>query len=88
MSTYLVAFVLSYYKSVQNANGHHRLFAPAHAQDQVDYSLKFGEAAVEAFDEFTAFPYFSVPGIEKFDQISIPDFSFGAMENWGLMTYK
>lgn len=38
----------------------------------------------QAMENYTGIPY----ALDKLDQVAVPDFYFGAMENWGLITYR
>src|SRR5690606_30752863 len=51
-------------------------------------SLKFAnDEAVKVLEFYT--DYFKTPfPLKKIDQIALPDFESGAMENWGLITYR
>ena len=52
--------------------------------DQVDYARGAAPAILTWYEE-----YFNVPfPLPKQDMIALPDFSAGAMENWGLITYR
>lgn len=90
MSTYLVAFVVSDYKNITNKEKNLRVWTRPNAINSTDFSLKIGEETLKALYNFTGIDYYTpknIPGI-KMDQISIPDFAAGAMENWGLVTYR
>ena len=52
--------------------------------DNVDYALSKGMDIITHFETFfdIKFP------LPKQDMYAIPDFSAGAMENWGLITYR
>ncbi|XP_015604742.1 aminopeptidase N [Cephus cinctus] len=84
MSTYLVAFVVSDYGYVSNAEGTFRVWTRKNAINTTAYALTLGESELEYLQNYTMIPF----ALPKMDQISIPDFSAGAMENWGLVTYR
>merc|ERR1719327_2418277 len=48
------------------------------------YALSSCCRALDFYNEFFGIPY----PLPKVDMIAIPDFSAGAMENWGLVTYR
>ncbi|RVE45993.1 hypothetical protein evm_009335 [Chilo suppressalis] len=88
MSTYLVAFVISKFSHVESPSDlsttKFRIWARSDAIDQTAYAANIGPRVLTHFEKFfnVSFP------LPKQDMIAIPDFSAGAMENWGLITYR
>ncbi|MCL4131802.1 UNVERIFIED_CONTAM: hypothetical protein GTU68_054331 [Idotea baltica] len=87
MSTYLVAFIVSDFVSISsNANDHvlFRVWARREAIYQAEYALSIGPDVLTYYED-----YFSIPfPLPKQDMAALPDFDAGAMENWGLITYR
>ncbi|XP_050424604.1 endoplasmic reticulum aminopeptidase 1-like [Adelges cooleyi] len=87
MSTYLVAFVVCDYQYVhaQTAQGVAvRVYAPPDLLSQTTFALNTATQVMDHYTEFFGVPY----PLPKQDLIAIPDFGAGAMENWGLITYR
>lgn len=86
MSAYLTAFVVSQFSYIQTER--HRVFArPEYIHDGLlDYALNTGYEVLRAFELYLGVNY----TLEKMDQIGIPDkyYAPGAMENWGLVTFR
>ena len=87
MSTYLVAFVVSKFKFVEETrdnNVRFRIWTEQNSLDQAQYAKDIGPKILEYFEQ-----YFNITfPLPKQDMIAIPDFGAGAMENWGLITYR
>ena len=82
MSTYLIAFVISDFECLKN--GTFSVWARRSAVSQTKYSLQIGPQILEFYENFFGIKY----PLPKVDMIGLPDFSAGAMENWGLITYR
>lgn len=82
MATYLVAFVVCDF--LNKTDGNFAVWAQSSAINQTDYALDIGPKVLKHLEDFfdIKFP------IPKMDMVAIPDFSMGAMENWGLITYR
>lgn len=83
MSTYLVAFSVSEYI---NATQVQRVRVYTHKEyiDQVKYIYEEANQLLKMMEIYTTIPY----PYSKVDLLALPDMGFGAMENWGLNTYK
>ncbi|KAM9460800.1 aminopeptidase N-like [Clarias gariepinus] len=90
MSTYLVAFIVCEFtftsKQKDNKDVMVRIWARKNAieQGQGDYALNITQPILEFFVKYYNVSY----PLSKSDQIALPDFNAGAMENWGLITYR
>jgi len=86
MSTYLVCYVVSRFEYVSYNEGSIpvRVFAPPMVKDQGIFAAETAGKIVDYFGEFFGIEYV----LPKLDMIALPDFTSGAMENWGLITYR
>lgn len=90
MSTYLVAFVVSDFtytsKKTDSKDVMVRIWARKKAigEGQGDYALSITQPILKFFEKYYSTNY----PLSKSDQIALPDFNAGAMENWGLVTYR
>ncbi len=88
MSTYLLAWVIGelHRKTAKTNKGVEvNVWAtPAQAPASLDFALDIAVRSIEFYEEYfdTAYP------LPKSDHVALPDFSSGAMENWGLITYR
>ncbi|KAK3895772.1 hypothetical protein Pcinc_000525 [Petrolisthes cinctipes] len=87
VSTYLVAFAVTDFTHTDSNDNDHvlfRIWAREDAINQTQYATECGPAVLTYYET-----YFDVPfPLPKQDMIAIPDFAAGAMENWGLITYR
>lgn len=87
MSSYLVAFVVcdfEYVEATTKSNVSIRVIAAANKINQTSFALDLATKITENYEHFFGINY----PLPKQDLIAIPDFSAGAMENWGLITYR
>ena len=87
MSTYLVAFVVSKFKFTETTlsnNVRFKIWSQPDLVDQTAFARDIGPKILDFFEG-----YFNIKfALQKQDMIAVPTFEYGAMENWGLITYK
>lgn len=88
MSSYLLAFALGdlQAKKGQTKNGTEvGIFATkAHKPSSLDFALDIAVRVIDFYEDYYGVAY----PIPHSYHLSLPDFSAGAMENWGLVTYR
>lgn len=82
MSTYLVAFVVSDFKPSRN-NGT-KIWSRRDLMDDLEYADEQAQIYLNYYSDKLKVPY----ALPKMDVIAVPDFSAGAMENWGAVTIR
>ncbi|KAI4470181.1 protease m1 zinc metalloprotease [Holotrichia oblita] len=87
MSTYLVAAVVGEYDYVEDRSTDGvlvRVYTPRGKKEQGLFALEVATKVLPYYKEYFNIAY----PLPKIDLIAIADFSAGAMENWGLVTYR
>lgn len=87
MSTYLLCFVVGEFEAVTSATKEGvevRCWMPVGEAEKGRFALDVACKTLSFFGEYFDKPY----PLPKMDMIAVPDFSAGAMENWGLVTYR
>ncbi|WP_459523889.1 M1 family metallopeptidase [Leuconostoc lactis] len=88
MSTYLVAFAFGALisQTTTTASGVKiQVFASdAYKPSALTFALDIAKRSIEFYEDYfdTTYP------LPESKQLAVPDLSFGAMENWGLVTYR
>lgn len=87
MSTYLAAFIVGDFEYIEKKSKDGvlvRVFTTPGKKHQADFALDVAAKVIDFFNAYFDIPY-PLPAV---DLIAIPDFSAGAMENWGAITYR
>ncbi len=87
MSTYLVAFIIGEFEYIENKTKNNtivRIITTPGKKLQGKFALDIAVKSLEFYNNYFKMPY----PLPKLDLIAIPDFESGAMENWGLITYR
>ncbi|XP_037106033.1 puromycin-sensitive aminopeptidase [Syngnathus acus] len=87
MSTYLVAFVIGEFDFVESQSSDGvlvRVYTPVGKAEQGRFALEVATKTLPFYKDYFNVPY----PLPKIDLIAIADFAAGAMENWGLVTYR
>ncbi len=88
MSSYLIAFAFGEMISKQTETDDGIKIgvyaSPAHKEDELDFALSIAKNAIEFYEKY----YETLYPLPHSWQLALPDFSAGAMENWGLITYR
>jgi aminopeptidase N len=85
MSTYLLFFAVGeFHLTTHEADSRVRSVTLPGRDPYVGFGLEFGQKALEFCETYYQIPY----ALSKMDLIAVPDFAFGAMENWGAVTFR
>ncbi|KAJ8727733.1 hypothetical protein PYW07_001852 [Mythimna separata] len=82
MSTYLVAFTVTDFKNMTNDK--FSVWARSEAVKSAAFALEIGPKILKYLEEYYKIKF----PLPKIDMIALPDFKNGAMENWGLLTFR
>ncbi len=88
MSTYLLAWVIGelHKKTAHTKSGIEvNVWAtPTQSEKSLDFALDIAVRSSDFYEKYFDTPY----PLSKCDHVALPDFGSGAMENWGLITYR
>jgi len=87
MSTYLLAFVvgnMSYLETKTKKGILIRTYAVEKLIKNTEFALDVAAKILDYYEDYFDIPY----PLAKCDFIALPDFSSGAMENWGCITFR
>ncbi|CAG9864092.1 unnamed protein product [Phyllotreta striolata] len=91
MSTYLSCFIVSDFAHTETSFENKgastvplKVYASPDNLEKTKYAGEVGKKCIEYYVDYFQIPY----PLPKLDMVAIPDFVSGAMEHWGLVTYR
>lgn len=86
MSTYIVAFVVGKLAFIEDKSGRVpvRVYADESEAAMGRFALDVAVRSLAFYERYFQIDY----PLPKLDMVAIPSFAMGAMENWGLVTYR
>lgn len=87
MSSYLLALIigeLEHLKGKSKRGVQIRVHTTPGKKSQAKFALEFTKRALDYLEDYFGIPY----PLPVLDLLAIPDFSAGAMENWGAITFR
>src|SRR5438445_2453141 len=88
MSTYLLYLGVGKWVKKKDHRGKTELYSAYAKRSKGEIKMDFAfEAAKNVLDYYES--YFGIPyELPKLHQVAVPEFAYGAMENWGAITYR
>jgi len=87
MSTYLLAWVIGEFESVESKTSRDilvRVWTTIGRKSEAEFACDVACRCLDFYEKYFEIEY----PLPKCDMIAVPDFAAGAMENWGLVTYR
>ena len=87
MPTYLLCFVIAELECLKGRDKNGvpiGIWTTPGNKEQGRFALEVAKHTLPYFSEWFGIPY----ALPKLDMVALPDFASGAMENWGLVTYR
>lgn len=87
MSSYLFAFCVGEFDHIEGKTAEGvkvGVYGVPGQGNQLQFALDTAVRTLSFYNEYFAIPY----PLPKLDMIALPDFATGAMENWGMVTYR
>jgi len=86
MSTYLLCIVIGQYSAISKQVGNTKIsvYAPLNRGEEAAFAVETAVQCMEIFNQFFGVDYC----LPKLDLVGLACLSVGAMENWGLVTFR
>src|SRR5881409_1875594 len=88
MSTYLLYLGIGRFAEDHNKHGKTKLYAAYGARSKgaikTEFSFEAAQKVLGFYEQYFGIPY----QLPKLHQVAVPEFAYGAMENWGAITYR
>ncbi len=88
MSTYLLYLGIGRFAEDHNKHGKTELYAAYGARSKgaikTEFSFEAAQKVLGFYEQYFGIPY----QLPKLHQVAVPEFAYGAMENWGAITYR
>ncbi len=88
MSTYLLYLGIGRFAEDRSKHGKTELYAAYGARSKgaikTEFSFEAAQKVLGFYEQYFGIPY----QLPKLHQVAVPEFAYGAMENWGAITYR